>query len=68
MVFGRVKAVTPPPGVTPNFANPETNVLTTNVVGTIFTTITIILVMMRIYTRSRLTKSLGWDDCKFSFC
>ena len=55
-------SVPPPPGVTANLKNPESlqrwDVLTQSVCLTVATT----LVAIRVYTKARVLKSLGWDD------
>ena len=33
----------------------------------IFLTLTTVLILIRIYTKTRILKSLGWDDCKYLF-
>lgn len=61
--LSKIPALTPPPGVTPNFENPE-NFFGT-IIGTIVVclTLTTFLAWTRIYTRLFITKSVGWDDC-----
>lgn len=57
--------VPPPPGVTPNFTNPLSNqnkIIDVNIAGLVFV---LVFFAMRIYTRTFITRSLGWDDCKF---
>lgn len=59
----------PPPGVTPNLANPTSRANEIVIVTTIFTTLAMAFVMLRFYTRLFITRSLGYDDCKpTSFC
>lgn len=59
-------AGSPPPGVVPNYENPE------DISGQVFeagyacTIIALLLVIMRFYTRVWITKSTGLDDCKHS--
>lgn len=53
----------PPPGVTPNFANPEsifTRVLTSHLVTL---SLACIFILMRVWTRVIVTRAVGWDDC-----
>ncbi len=63
-----VGLVPPPPGVIPNFNNPE------SVYGRVMTAELITLgialpfVLMRIYTRLFITRAVGWDDCKTAPC
>lgn len=59
-----VGGLAPPPGVTPNFVNPDslhTEWVLTISICLVFPTIFIIL---RMYTKLILIKSLGWEDCK----
>ena len=56
----------PPPGVIPNFSDAYTIqpyiVLTVMICIVVTTT----LVFVRMYTKYRIVKSLGWEDCKWS--
>lgn len=54
----------PPPGVTPNFVNPYNQTAITVTVVAVCLPITTSLVLIRIYAKSRLIKSHGWEDCK----
>lgn len=62
--LSKIPALKPPPGVTPNFENPE-NFFGT-IIGTIVVclTLTTFLAWTRIYTRLFITKSISWDDCQ----
>ncbi|XDG03564.1 hypothetical protein ABKA04_003179 [Annulohypoxylon sp. FPYF3050] len=56
--------VPPPPGVEPNFVNPENQMGGNIAIHTVFLTISTFSVIMRIYTRLRVSRvSLGVDDC-----
>jgi hypothetical protein len=59
-------AMAPPPGVTPNFVNGE-SLLTIAVVtvGLCMFSITLALVL-RLFTKIFIAKSMGWDDCECS--
>lgn len=59
-----VGGLAPPPGVTPNFVNPDS--LHTEWVLTLSTCIIFptIFIMLRTYTKLILIKSHGWEDCK----
>lgn len=61
---GAIVAIKPPPGITPNFENPETKApqLISVVVG--FLTVTSFFVLLRVYTRIYISKAFGIDDCK----
>ena len=54
----------PPPGVIPNFDNPYSRGETYTVVATIIMVATVIFVTCKLYTKSLITRKLGWDDCK----
>lgn len=60
----RVPAIDPPPGVIPNFVNPESRMQGLIVTAICFTVIAGICVCLRMYTRMFLTRSVGWDDCE----
>ncbi|CAL8583670.1 hypothetical protein XPA_009291 [Xanthoria parietina] len=55
-------AATPPPGVTSNFTNGPSRHKYNIVCQTICLTTVTTLVVIRVYTKSRVLKSLGWDD------
>ena len=57
-------AATPPPGVTSNFTNGPSRHKYNIVCQTICLTTVTTLVVIRVYTKSRVLKSLGWDDGK----
>lgn len=60
--------VTPsPPGVAPNFIDPESQAQTNLVLLTLFLTLTTLFIIMRIYTRMFITRWLSLDDCKSPF-
>lgn len=56
----------PPPGVTPNFINPESQGHLVVIVAAITLTFAVLAVLMRIYTRALIVRRLGWDDCEYS--
>lgn len=62
--LSKIPAMKPPPGVTPNFINPPSIGNTIIVVNVVFLTLMLGFVILRIYTKGVLTRSLGWDDCK----
>ena len=57
-------ALTPPPGVIPNFVNPPSQGYVTVVVLAICLAITTPIVLLRIYVRYFINRRLWWDDCK----
>ena len=56
----------PPPGVESNFDDPESYAPVVIAVSSVFTSLMIIAVLVRILVRSRIHKQWGWDDCKFA--
>lgn len=59
-------ALKPPPGVIPNFVNPESNMQFLIVTTTCFTALAGLFVAFRMYTRLYINRSAGSDDCQFS--
>ena len=57
-------AANPPPGVTSNFTNGPSRHKYDIACQTICLTAVTTLVVIRVYTKSRVLKSLGWDDGK----
>jgi hypothetical protein len=62
-----VPALQPPPGVTSNFLNPVKNRIGCRLAVYITLPMAIISLIMRIYTRARVSGGVGADDCKSSF-
>lgn len=57
-------AIEPPPGITPNFVDP-TSMRKYDVFGqSVCLAVSTMLVWMRMYSKLRLIKSVGWEDCK----
>lgn len=54
----------PPPGVIPNYVNPESRGWETILTVTICLTFMFPFFLLRIYSRAFVTRSLGWDDCE----
>jgi len=61
---GIVGALSPPPGVIPNFENPESRGHLVIIATAILLPITTFILALRIYTRVVLVRYLGSDDCK----
>lgn len=59
-------ALKPPPGVRPNFVNPPSYESTIVALEGVFLALMLIALSVRVYVRTRITKSIGWDDCKRS--
>ena len=62
----KVPALMPPPGVIPNFFNPESHATQTIVVCSVVTAAMILFLVVRMYMKLHLSHSVGWDDCKSS--
>ena len=61
----RVPGLQPPPGVIPNFVNPENYQNKVIAECTIFLTIATIFTAAKLYTRAFIIKSIAWEDCKY---
>ncbi|KAI9704161.1 MAG: hypothetical protein M1836_007022 [Candelina mexicana] len=59
---GQVGVLPPPPGVTQNFVNPETNAHGVVAVIYVFLILTILFVGARFYAKLAVNGKLGWDD------
>ncbi|PFH56667.1 hypothetical protein XA68_16175 [Ophiocordyceps unilateralis] len=58
-----VPILPPPPGLTPNFTDPETNSIALSRLIPVYMTLVVVFAILRLYTRARLTTlSLGVDD------
>lgn len=54
----------PPPGVTPNFVNPESRGSTAIIVNIVSMTLVVCFVMSRFYSKYYVLHKPSWDDCK----
>ena len=63
----QIPAGEPPAGVEPNFQDPVTIAPTVIIVGSVFFAVAAISVMLRIYSKSRIVRKLGWDDGMLDF-
>lgn len=54
----------PPPGVVPDFENPESRVPAIVGVEAAFTAIALIVISIRMYTKLAVMKAWKWDDGK----
>lgn len=54
----------PPPGVIPNFVNPESHAYQLIITVAVCLSLVVVAVFMRLYTKQFITHSMGWDDCK----
>lgn len=58
-------AAAPPPGLVSNFVDPPSTAATVVILSSIFLPVSILSVCLRMYTRARLIRLVGSDDCKF---
>lgn len=56
-------ALAPPPGVTPNFANPENILVVLVVVCTLCIFISTLVFWIRVYARLYIFRETEWEDC-----
>ena len=55
----------PPPGVTPNFAHPESRGYRISITLVVCLVLCTGVVLVRLYTRYFITRMIGADDCKY---
>ena len=53
-----------PPGIVPNFVNPPDHTRDFITLHTICLFFATFAVGVRLFSRARITRNLGWDDCK----
>ena len=62
-ILANMPAMMPPPGVQSNFDNPHTDGNVLIIVGTIFTVLPFIAVIIRLYVRKIVSQQkIWWDD------
>ncbi|KAI9814561.1 MAG: hypothetical protein M1827_003116 [Pycnora praestabilis] len=62
MDYANIPVIPPPPGVQSNFVDPPTLKTSLIAVNAIFLPLMLIAVTIRLYVRSHIVKTLGWDD------
>lgn len=62
--FTHIPALLPPPGITPNFSNPQSQALMVTVTSIICLIMVVIISSLRFYTNAWIKKSLKADDSK----
>jgi len=62
--YVNVPALTPPPGVNPNFTNPERQTFRFNVSGAVLLGIMVFFLCSRLYTKCFIRRKATWDDCE----
>lgn len=61
---GNLSAIPPPPGFTSNFVNPPSKASWGIVTQALCLTLATLLVAMRLYTKLKVLRNPGWDDCE----
>jgi len=61
-----IPALAPPPGVKPNFKDPLSLENPLRVSVCFVMAMMLVFVSLRVYTRLRITREFGAEDCKFS--
>ena len=61
----QIGGLPPPPGVTPNFENPESVSGQAHLVFVMCLVFSTLFVMLRMFTRLILFKTHGWEDCEW---
>lgn len=61
--FSKVPISIPPPGVTPNFDNPQTIAGAILIIGVVMIVLTVSFVMLRLYSNHSSSRKFSLDDC-----
>ena len=61
----RVPGLEPPPGVNPDFVNPENYQNKIIACLTVFLAIATIFTAAKLYTKAVIVKSIAWEDCRY---
>jgi len=62
-LLSHTPAMSPPPGVTPNFIDPPSRAGDLLVLNCVFLPIMLVAVTMRMTVKGIFVRNLGWDDC-----
>ena len=63
MDLSHTPAGRPPPGVHPNFVDPESLRDSVIAINVLFLVLATLAVVMRLYTKQMIARAIGWDDC-----
>lgn len=63
--YSDIPSAPPPPGVIPNFVNPETNAAMTTIVISILLPLMLAFVLLRVYACFRISHKWAKSDCKY---
>lgn len=61
--FSKVPIGFPPPGITPNFENPQTIASAIIVIGVVMAVLTVSFVVLRLYSNQHSSRKFALDDC-----
>lgn len=61
--FSKIPITIPPPGVTPNFVNPQTIAPAIVAIGVVMAILTVSFVLLRLYSNHHAKRKFGIDDC-----
>lgn len=64
--LAELPGLTPPPGVIPNLVNPHSIGTELAFLAILHIVLTVLLTAIRMFTKIRLIKAYGWEDCKCS--
>lgn len=64
-MLAQLPALQPPPGIQPNFVNPEAIATQTRAATYVALPLMLLFLTLRMYTRLRVTRVVGADDCKY---
>lgn len=64
--LSNIPLLSPPAGVTPNFANPASNIQPFLIVTSVSLGIMLMFVVNRTYVKTFLIRKYSWDDCECS--
>jgi len=63
-MLAQLPALQPPPGVVPNFVNPQSIAHQTRTAIYVTLPLMLLFLVLRLYTRLRILRAVGADDCK----
>ncbi|KAH8702770.1 hypothetical protein GQ44DRAFT_631348 [Phaeosphaeriaceae sp. PMI808] len=62
-----VGVIPPPPGITPDFANPPSRAQAIIIIHIVFTSISTLFIGLRFYTARFITRHVRVDDCRLFY-
>lgn len=61
-------ASSPPAGVIPNYVEFKSHAYQVIITVSVCLSLVVFAVLVRLYTNKFITRSIGWDDCKWMSC